>query len=234
MSNDPDDEPLDADLHSPETYRQASIWELMYLTNLAIKKNKLIPSEEHDLLLSLLSAIDLSIAEHRFSTIITERGYESKLPNIRRERALEIYKLAYGLATKMRGTPLLYAQRAGDRRELAEFIRSEQHLSGEMRQYIADLVEKKTPARERNKPPSAEIARRNRTLVWFILRARASGADPDASIDAAVERFDAGGRRNVQEIFRVNKEREPELLAATELAIERMRELGRDLEAIAN
>jgi hypothetical protein len=172
---------------------------------------------------------------------IFERGIESKLAPIKFDRVLEIYKLVYGLATKMRGTPLLYAEKAGDRRVLAAFIRSEPFLSYEIRQYIADLVENPARTRQRNKPtrqpkrpPSAEVARRNRTLVWFILRARASGTGPDASIDAAVDRFNAGGRRNVQEIFRINKEHEPELLATTELAIKRIRELGRDLEAIAN
>jgi hypothetical protein len=109
--------------------------------------------------------------------------------------------MAYRLTVEMMSTALLYAQRVGDRKELAAHVRGGGSISPEMREYIAGLIEGEIPARANNRHASLSNAKRNRTISWFILRARAVNVGDDPSIDQACDKFGLG-KRYVQKIFK--------------------------------
>ena len=151
-------------------------------------------------------------------------------PPVKLERLHEIYELAYRITVQMLGTPLLYSQKIGDRKILAEHIRRGGHLSPEMGMYIAAIVDGVASARAPNRHKSAKNAKRNRTIIWFILRARANDVDDDPSIELAVEKFGLG-RRSTQKIFAEGKDQEPALVSATQELLSKLGAVARDMES---
>jgi hypothetical protein len=166
-----------------------------------------------------------------FSSQFTPEQFEALLkftpPADLRNTLLEIYELAYHLIIKMRGSVLLYAKQVGDRKELAAYVRAGGSISDEMRQYIATLIEGKAPPRAINRHAALGNAKRNRAIVWFILRARAANGGDDLSTEQACDRFGLG-KRYVQEIFREGRDSELELIELTERLLNKLQRLPKD------
>ena len=250
---------MEADLKPPATLRIDDIEPkvLFYDLEALIKGNPVMPDNERQQILAVMAQIrkaeeryeraELAYVAVRVSGSLEaarnkhlwlrslERTELEKLLTLKRpsskmqEEYLEVYNLAYRLTIDMRGTPLLYAQRIGDRKQLARHVRHGGRISQEMRQYIADLIEGGSLPRAPNRHKSADNAMRNRAIVWFILRARASGVDPDASTLQAVDKFGIG-KRYIQKIFSQEGAGEPELLAATDLLLAKLRAFAAELE----
>jgi hypothetical protein len=144
-----------------------------------------------------------------------------------RKKFLEIYELAYRLTLEM-GTALTWAQRAGDRTELAAHVRGGGHISPEMREYLAALIEGKALARAQNRHVSLRNAKRDRTITWFVLRARAAGVGDDLSIEQACERFRLG-KRYIQQIFKAGRNSETSLLERTNHLLDKLQALVKDM-----
>jgi hypothetical protein len=222
---------------------QGTFQNFFHYVDRAIKRNVVVPHEEHGRMLKALASIDASYwkitrdeidrmrdrafasaMDENFSVMArTNHGFNeflaARLPSA--GRAFEAYKMAYHLVVKMAGTPLLRAQREGDYGGLAELLRSKHHSSREARDYAAKLIEGSAPLRRVRKPPSADTARRHRTIVWWILRARRSGTKLDASYGAAAEEFNCS-ERWVRKIFSEHGKGEPELLDKANQLIEQL------------
>jgi hypothetical protein len=235
------------ELASPEALRDERMywWEIFHNIYKALENNRLMPDYERDQLLSASSqahtAAGLAVRNEalRSNTCtwedyarsgISTADFERSNALVPRERVWEAYELAYRLVINMRGTPLEYAKLIGDRAELARQIRNDFIFSDEVREYIAAIVEGSIPARQQNRHKSAKSGRRDRTIVWFILRARANGVSDDKSVEQAVNKF-ALGRRAIQKIFAEGKDREPPLLAMTQELLSKLQALARDMEA---
>jgi hypothetical protein len=200
--------------------------DVMFNIGHVIKNYLVVPHEEHDRMLKALAASSdshwkiLKDETQQLVTPLVDKAISARLPSLKRVR--EVYKLAYDIAVKMNATPLLRAQREGDYEGLAALVRGGASLSHEARDYLADLLTRAgPPPREVRKPPSTDIARKHRTIIWWILRARRSGTKPDASYGAAAEEFDCS-ERWVRKIYSEHKRGEPELLEKANQLIEQL------------
>lgn len=232
-------EPLYFDIMPPHILARLHRYSSCYTFNNVIHylgrvapKNLSIPYEDHERMLKALEAINTSYEKISTRAMrqatgqslmrkadVYEEFLSARLPS--GEAALEAYKLAYQLADKMNGTPLLRAQREGDYGGLAELVRRGRHMSPEASDYVANLLTRSGPTRAVRKPPSADTARRHRTIVWWILRARRSGTGTDASYSAAAEKFDCS-ERWVRKIFSEHRTGESELMDKAEQLIEQL------------
>ena len=149
-----------------------------------------------------------------------------------KDRMIAIYTQASSLLRAMRGSPLLYAQYVGDRKQLARDIRRNyENLSAEEAHYIAAVIERgKMPSPPANRHKTLKNEKRNREIAWFILKARQRHVGDDRSIEMAVERFGLG-RRYIQQIFAGHKDVEAAHLLSTVALLRQVEALGQEFGA---
>jgi hypothetical protein len=195
------------------------------------QENRTIPVNEQKRLLTLADKICRHFISHKIKRWeeLTTMPFTLEVWS----QLVMIYLRGADLVKTMRGAPLIYAQKVGDRRPLAAYIRHPNNeLSPELRRYVADLIEKpkKKHSRAKNRHKTADSDRRNRAITWFILQARQNGVADDLSVENAVTEFGLG-RRRIQEIFSEYKDREPSLLASTTALITQLEDVWTRLQA---